>query len=41
MASLIGIAYAVLIILPEALDVIEDFFRVLLRKRRLTISVKR
>lgn len=34
MASLIVIAYAVFIILPEALDVIEDFFRMVLRKRR-------
>jgi len=34
MASLIVIAYAVFIILPEALDVIEDFFRMLLRKSR-------
>ncbi|RZN37906.1 MAG: archaeosortase A [Methanophagales archaeon ANME-1-THS] len=34
MASLIVIAYAVFIILPESLDVIEDFFRMVLRKRR-------
>lgn len=36
MVSLLAIAYAVLMILPEALDVIEDFFRVLLRRRRIT-----
>lgn len=35
MISLIAVAYAVFIILPEALDVIEDFFRVLLRKQRV------
>ena len=33
MLSLIVIAYAVFIILPESLDVIENFFRMLLRKR--------
>lgn len=30
MVSLIAVAYAVFVILPEALDVIEDFFRVIL-----------
>jgi archaeosortase A (PGF-CTERM-specific) len=35
MASLIAVAYAVFIILPETLDVIEDFFRLLLRKQRV------
>ena len=33
MVSLVAVAYAVFIILPEALDLIEDFFRVILRKR--------
>ena len=35
MVSLVAVAYAVFIILPEALDLIEDFFRVLLRKQRV------
>ena len=34
MVSLIAVAYAVFIILPEALDVIEDFFRVVLPLRK-------
>ena len=33
MIALIAIAYAVFVILPEALDLVEDFFRFLLRKK--------
>lgn len=40
MVSLIAVAYAVFMILPEVLDLIDDFFRVILRKKpRLNISV--
>ncbi|HUV02343.1 MAG TPA: archaeosortase A [Desulfobacteria bacterium] len=35
MVSLVAVAYAVFIILPEALDLIEDFFRLLFRKRHV------
>ena len=35
MISLIAVAYAIFIILPEALDVIENFFRLLLKKQRV------
>ncbi|MHC1610193.1 MAG: archaeosortase A [Candidatus Methanospirareceae archaeon] len=35
MISLIAIAYAVFLILPEALDLIESFFRFILRKRHV------
>ncbi|MEA2074277.1 MAG: archaeosortase A [Euryarchaeota archaeon] len=35
MVSLIAVAYAVLVILPETLDVIADFFRFLFRKRHV------
>ncbi len=35
MISLIAVAYAVFVILPEALDLIESFFRVILRKRHV------
>jgi archaeosortase A (PGF-CTERM-specific) len=34
MVSLVAVAYAVFVILPEALDVIEDFFRLLFGKKR-------
>ena len=34
MVSLIAVTYAVFIILPESLNLIEDFFRLLLRKRQ-------
>jgi len=34
MASLIAVAYAVFVILPEALDLIEDFFRIVLPLRK-------
>jgi archaeosortase A (PGF-CTERM-specific) len=35
MVSLVAVAYAVFIILPEALDLIEDFFRLLFRKQHV------
>ena len=35
MISLIAVAYAVFVILPEALDLIESFFRVILRKQHV------
>lgn len=35
MISLIAVAYAVFVILPEALDLIEGFFRVIFRKRHV------
>jgi archaeosortase A (PGF-CTERM-specific) len=35
MISLIAVAYAVFVILPETLNLIEDFFRVLFRKRHV------
>jgi len=38
MISLIAVAYAVFVLLPEALDLIEYFFRYL--SRRLTASIR-